>query len=246
MKILLIAGHGAGDPGACACGYKEADLTREVVAGLKSALSGSTDVDVFDTSKNMYDFLKKGNTYNFGNYNYVLEIHFNAAAGDTSGNGRTTGTEVLVHSSENGTSVEEAILKNICSLGFTNRGVKKRSDLLVMNTCKKRYGVSHALIETCFIDDLDDMMLYKSKKQDIIKAIADGITSGFGLSQKEECNVSKFKDTNGHYAEKQIEELAEMGIVNGKGDGTFDPDAPITRAEVAIIARNVVRYITGK
>ena len=58
--------------------------------------------------------------------------------------------------------------------------------------------------------------------------------------------MAKFKDTNGHWAEKQIDELAAMGIVNGKGDGTFAPDAPITRAEVATIARNVVRYITGK
>lgn len=37
-----------------------------------------------------------------------------------------------------------------------------------------------------------------------------------------------------------------MGIVNGKGDGTFRPDEPITRGDIAIIARNIVGYITGK
>ena len=31
MKILLISGHGAGDVGAVGNGYREADLTREVV-----------------------------------------------------------------------------------------------------------------------------------------------------------------------------------------------------------------------
>ena len=31
MKILLIAGHGAGDTGASGCGYKETNLTRELV-----------------------------------------------------------------------------------------------------------------------------------------------------------------------------------------------------------------------
>ena len=57
MKILLIAGHGNGDPGACACGLKEADLTREVAAALLPKLKTYADVDLFDTSKNMYSYL---------------------------------------------------------------------------------------------------------------------------------------------------------------------------------------------
>ena len=31
MKIGLISGHGAGDCGACGCGFAEADLTIELV-----------------------------------------------------------------------------------------------------------------------------------------------------------------------------------------------------------------------
>ena len=58
MKILLIAGHGNGDPGACACGLKEADLTREVAAALLPKLKTYADVDLFDTSKNMYAILQ--------------------------------------------------------------------------------------------------------------------------------------------------------------------------------------------
>ena len=48
MKILLISGHGYGDPGAIGtCNgvkYKEADLTREVV----SALAPLLGADVYD------------------------------------------------------------------------------------------------------------------------------------------------------------------------------------------------------
>ncbi len=69
----------------------------------------------------------------------------------------------------------------MCALGFTNRGVKRRDKLLVMNTVKKRYGISHALIETCFIDDADDMALYRKVKPQLAKAIAAGIAEGFGL-----------------------------------------------------------------
>ena len=184
VKILLIFGHGAGDPGACACGYKEAELVREMAPSLKNILSRYAEVTVFDTSKNMYKYLKAGNSFNFGAYDYVFELHFNASVGDIKGNGKTTGTEILVHTSETGTSVEQAIVNNIAALGFKNRGVKKRSDLLNMNTCKKKQGVSYALLETCFIDDLDDMKLYHAKKDLVINAIASGIADGFGLKAK--------------------------------------------------------------
>lgn len=181
MKMLLIAGHGQGDPGAVGNGHKEADLVREMVPKLKNKLSDYASVDVFDLNKNMYKFLKAGNTFNFKNYDYVFEVHFNAAANDTKGDGRTTGTEILVHTSEKGTTVEKAIVNNISGLGFKSRGVKTRSDLQNMNVCKKRQGVSYALIETCFIDDKDDMKLYMAKKDEVITAIANGIISGFNL-----------------------------------------------------------------
>lgn len=44
-----------------------------------------------------------------------------------------------------------------------------------------------------------------------------------------------FSDTVGHWAENDIETIAELGAVNGYTDGTFAPDAPITRAEYAKI-----------
>lgn len=245
MKILLIAGHGNGDPGACACGLKEADLTREVAAALLPKLKAYADVDLFDTSKNMYSYLKNGGVCNFANYDYVFEIHFNAAAADTAGNGKTTGAEILIHTTESGASVEEAILSNIAALGFKNRGVKRRSDLRNMNVCKKNYGVSYALIEVCFIDDRDDVNLYQQKKTEIIDAIVNGIASGFGLA-KTEAAAAGFKDTKGHYAEAATNDLFKMGIVNGDGNGSFRPDDNIKRGDVAIMVRNAIRYITGK
>ena len=55
-----------------------------------------------------------------------------------------------------------------------------------------------------------------------------------------------FCDISGHFAEKDIKELYKMGVVNGKTEEKFSPDEPITRAEAARIARNVIRYITGE
>lgn len=186
MKILLLSGHGGTpyDPGACGCGEKEAVLTRELALLVQAELkkvSGVTPV-LYDQNNDAFKILRNGGSLPVSGVDYVFEIHFNAGVNNESGNGSTTGVEVLVHSAESGVGVEEAICRRIAALGFKNRGVKRRSDLLVMNTVKKRYGISHALLETCFIDDLDDMKLYREKKAAVAKAIAQGIAEGFGLT----------------------------------------------------------------
>ncbi len=46
---------------------------------------------------------------------------------------------------------------------------------------------------------------------------------------------SRFSDMNGHPAKFEVEALADSKIVSGDGNGTFRPDATITRAEFAAI-----------
>lgn len=237
MKILLIPGHGDGDCGACGNGYQEADLTRELVNTLSPILRKYANVDVFDTSKNMYKYLKS-NKFDFTKYDYVIEIHFNAF------DEKANGVEILVHPSEKAFTVERLMLENISAFGFKNRGVKIRNDLQNMNICRGLQGVSYALIETCFIDNANDMKLYQSWKEDIAVAITLGIVKGFGLNEK--VSNDTFTDIADCYGRNHINELAKMGVINGKGDGTFAPKEPITREDVAIIVRNAIKYITGK
>ncbi|MBD3157072.1 hypothetical protein GF369_04570, partial [Candidatus Peregrinibacteria bacterium] len=42
-----------------------------------------------------------------------------------------------------------------------------------------------------------------------------------------------FWDIGGHPYERYIEKLAQRGIIKGYSDGSFRPDAPVTRAEMA-------------
>ena len=49
---------------------------------------------------------------------------------------------------------------------------------------------------------------------------------------------SEFSDINGHYAENTINKWADSGIISGYPDGTFKPDNPVTRAELAKILTN--------
>ena len=58
--------------------------------------------------------------------------------------------------------------------------------------------------------------------------------------------MAEFKDIQGHYAKKHIEELKSMGVVNGDENGNFRPNDTVTRADAAIMVRNAIRYVTGK
>ncbi len=57
---------------------------------------------------------------------------------------------------------------------------------------------------------------------------------------------SKFIDTKGCFAEKEIEELFKMGIVTGRTENQFFPNEPVTRAEAAVLIRRAIKFITGK
>ena len=183
MKILLIAGHGNGDPGALGNPYKEAEETRKLVSNIERELKAYADVTVYNTNRNAYKDAKNGvlgKNANFTRYDYVLEVHFNAFKTDK-GDGKVKGSEIYVTTREKGVTVEEGSLKNIQKLGFTNRGVK-RNNYTVINTAKNA-GVSSALFEACFIDDADDMALYEKNRTAFAKAVAEGIAQGFKLKK---------------------------------------------------------------
>ncbi len=40
-----------------------------------------------------------------------------------------------------------------------------------------------------------------------------------------------FADISGHWAEETINELAKAGIISGKGEGLYEPEGKVTRAE---------------
>lgn len=45
--------------------------------------------------------------------------------------------------------------------------------------------------------------------------------------------AANYTDTQGHWGEKAIDRWTDYNIVNGKGNGIFDPNGFMTRAEAA-------------
>lgn len=188
FKLMIIAGHGQGDPGAIGNGHKEANINRDLADRVvRYALSKGINVTLYDPNKNAVTQCRQGNTPQFARHHYCLEIHCNASSKLES-----RGTMFYIHKDELGWSVEENILQRLYRLGSTKAwdGVVKanrqwKEGLIVQNRCKEQ-GVSHGLLETFFITNKEDVDWYFNNRDRISEEIVAGIIEGFGLTEQED------------------------------------------------------------
>lgn len=219
MKIGIDMGHtlsgeGTGSQG---CGYKEQNLTRElgkiVIEMLKKEGHTIYDCTVDKSNNNAQQLIDRVNKANKQPLDLFVSIHFNACVNDVKGDGRTTGTEVLLHSmSSKAKPYAERIVKKIANVGLKNRGVKTHNAYVLKHT-----KAPALLIETCFIDDRDDMNVYLKSPRKVAKAIVEGILDKTITDVVETPKngfyrvlVGSYKDKNN--AIKRQEELKSKGI----------------------------------
>ena len=191
MKVGLISGHGAGDCGACGYGYEEANETVRIVKMLDERLQDcGIDTVVYPYERNAFKDCNRGLglQVDFSGCDYVLEVHLNSGRGDETGDDSIGGTEIYVTPREATTGTENLILEYMEELGYRTRGVKAENFLVINKV--KNLGVSSALLETCFVDDVDDMELYENTFDETISAIARGICVGFGVGYTEDTDDS--------------------------------------------------------
>jgi N-acetylmuramoyl-L-alanine amidase len=183
-KIKKVTVHGGHNPsGKVACGAsgvldestEDRIITKKVINLLKE--NGITAINcTVDNGTSQADVLEKivAKCNNVSNVDLNISIHFNSGAGDLKGNGKTTGTEVLLTAN---TADKGDVAKRICNqmekLGFKNRGVKVDQHLYFLNHTKK----PAILVEVCFVDDKDDAKLYKKDKDAVAKAIVNAIVN---------------------------------------------------------------------
>ena len=249
MKIFLDAGHNYAPPdtGASGHGLREQDITFKVADTVRALLE-LHGVEVKMSRRNITDILgrtiseslnlRADMSNNFG-ADYCVSIHCNAF------NGAAFGTETFAFTrGGKGEQLANKIHKNLVGLGLRNRGVKFSQELFML----RRPKAPAVLVELAFIDNANDNNILRSRQFELAEAVAKGILEQLEIEYKggESAMEDYFNDTKGHWAEQTINELQEFGIINGDGDGNFRPNDTATRAEVASMVRNVVRYIMGK
>lgn len=247
MKLLLMAGHGAGDPGAVSGKWTEATETRKVTAALADALKDYCEVAQYPTTRNAYTDYKNGvlgSTVNFSAYDAVLEIHFNAVS-QSGADGKTKGVECYVPTTESRVSLASDLCSAVAKAGLTNRGVKFCNWAVI--SAARRAGTLAMLLEICFIDDPDDMAVYSGKFQAIIDGIAAAIIREYGL-QKEEpmtyeeftamlrrCEAERAAQSADEWSRPAREWAEENRLIN---DGRYK--SHVTREELAQVLYNLL------
>lgn len=175
-KVLLLdAGHGGKDPGTSGNGMQEKNLTLTIAQKIEQELRGSGIKVYMTRDRDVYP--ENSTRAKIANdvADLMVSIHIN------SGPETANGTETLyqVHANDSSSRLTSKQLAEILqasmisSTGNTNRGVKLRTDLLILN----RTTVPSAIVEVVFITNTGDALKISNPayQDQVAKAIADGI-----------------------------------------------------------------------
>lgn len=171
-KLFVIAGHGAGDPGACAHGYQEAERVRALAGRLK-ALGGDA-VTVGDTSRNWY--ADKGiSSLSISKDYCIIELHMDSAGASAKGG------HVIIYGGYDADKYDKALAEFISGM-FPGRSttIAKRTDLANPKRAAAK-GYNYRLVECCFISNADDLAKFNAQMDDLAR----GILAAFGIGAQE-------------------------------------------------------------
>lgn len=178
--IFVIAGHGAGDPGASGNGYTEAERVRALAAKIKAY--GGDDVTVGDTSRNWY--ADNGiSTLSISKSWQIIELHMDSASASARGG------HVIINSGFEPDKYDTALAAFISGiLPGRAQTIVKRNDLANPKRAAAK-GYPYRLLECGFISNTQDVKIFNEKMDEIAK----GILNVFGIGT----SASGSTDTSG-------------------------------------------------
>lgn len=240
-SLYVICGHGAGDPGACAGGCSEAALVRELAC--RMAAIGGAEAHALDMGRNWYaDGGVNGALKALVGSVPVVELHMDSAAPSARGG------HVVVKAGLAPDACDRALAGAVTAM-FPGRAqaIVGRSDLANPNRAAA-HGINYRLLECCFISNDGDRGRFVAQMDEVARAIlgAFGIATGPTPEQVERerveglpASLKGYRDLwPGQWYVEPVRRAVEARLMRGYPDGTWGPDAPVTRAEAVAVVAN--------
>lgn len=176
-KFVIDAGHGGSDNGATYEGRREKDDNLRLALAVGEILENNGAEVVYTRTTDVYNTpFEKAMMGNNADADYFISIHRNAVPIPNT----ATGIETLVYQDS---GVVAELARNINSeleeLGFNNRGVIERPNLVVL----RRTKMPAILIEAGFIDNEQDNSKFDAEFKEIAQAIARGIIQSVDVTE---------------------------------------------------------------
>lgn len=176
--VVLDPGHGGSDPGAVFEGRQEKDDSLKLAMAVGDILRDNGYNVVFTRTTDVYNTPFEKAT--IGNESYgdlFVSIHRNSAP-ETN---MYSGIQTLLYN-DSGIKAELArnINRNLVELGFEDKGVVERPNLVVL----KRTRMPAVLVEAGFINSEYDNRIFDEQFNQVAQAIADGIMETVGRTQQ--------------------------------------------------------------
>jgi len=222
--IYIVAGHGAGDPGAVANRTTEADVAERITSQLiKKYPKQLARVPSGKTLRNKIRWINS----NLSSNDKLISLHMNAAGSD-----QAHGAEIYYYGGDEQSKDEATRMLGVyCKeTGLWNRGAKTD-----FSTRHGRLGIVRDtkpwafLIELSFITNREDLNIALSKG-------ADGVAEMLQLN-----NIIMEEKKLAEWEQQAMEFGEDTGVMTGGR-----PHEAITRVEVAEVSRKLYAYILNK
>lgn len=175
MHFAIDAGHNSppGDTGAVGLAVED-KLTRElaakVIALLKTAGHEVTDCRYPQSATLGESLAGRVEIANRSGADIYVSLHFNKFLDGVQTTNNPMGAEIFV-ASPSGRKIAGKVLPQITRLGWKNRGVKDSGLYVLVHT-----NMPAILIESCFLESIPDMELFKKVGMDrLASAIVGGL-----------------------------------------------------------------------
>ena len=172
-KLFVIAGHGAGDPGASGNGFKEAERVRVLARKIKEL--GGGNVILGDLSRDYYR--DNGvSTVNLPKEYQIVELHMDA------GFPTARGGHVIIFGGFQADDYDKALASVLAEiLPGRSQMIVGRNNLANPERAAMR-GYGYRLVEFGFITNAEDVKIFNTRMDDIAR----GVLAAFGIKAAED------------------------------------------------------------